>query len=194
MQAVLRSRRVDTGGEITVAGEPATQVFLVRSGVVELRRPADNRQTVLSTLREGGVFGDVPIFLGRPHHLDAFAASPVEVLVIDAEDLRGLIDAIPGLAARWLSSLAGRVRESHERLSEMLAGPLDHRVAAVLARRAGPNGRVDITQEQLARLLGVQRSSVNDAIRRLEVRRFVRRGYGHVTVSDPERLAALLRT
>lgn len=174
------------------AGRPADDVFVITDGIVELRRPADSRNSVISTLGVGGVFGDVPLLLGRPHHLDAVAATDVDLVGLGAADLTELLDSTPGLARAWSASLASRILETHERLGELLAGHLDHRLGSLLLRQRDTDGRVTMTQDQLARLLGVQRSSVNDAIRRLERRGLVKRGYGEVIVTDPAAIAAML--
>ncbi|MFN3220053.1 MAG: Crp/Fnr family transcriptional regulator [Acidimicrobiales bacterium] len=180
------------GAVLMTAGRPADDVFVITDGVVELRRPADTRNSVISTLSAGGVFGDVPLLLGRPHHLDAVAATEVSLVGLDAGDLTELLDTTPGLARAWSASLAARILETHERLGELLAGHLDHRLGSLLLRRRDTDGRVTMTQDQLARLLGVQRSSVNDAIRRLERRGLVKRGYGEVIVTDPSAISAML--
>lgn len=188
----LRRWQVDAGTMISEAGTPVTEIHVVVSGSVELRRAEDPRRAVISVLHRGGVFGDIPEILGRPHHVDAVAVSAVELLSLRSGRFIALLGESSDLARAWSVSLAERVLETHCRLGELLAGHLDHRVGAVLLRRIDLDGRVDLTQEAMARLLGVQRSSVNEVIRRLERRGLVRRGYGHVVVIDREGLAALL--
>ncbi len=189
---VFRRWRVAAGQVITEAGTAVTDVHVVASGTIELRRPGDPRRAVISVLRRGGVIGDVPELLGRVHHADAVAVSDAELVSLRPDRLATMLAESPGLARAWSVSLAERVLESRERLGELLAGHLDHRVGAVLLRRVDLDGRVDLTQEAMARLLGVQRSSINEAIRRLELRGLVRRGYGHVVVTDRDGLAALV--
>lgn len=188
----FRRWRVPAGEMIIEAGTPVTDVHVVASGTVELRRPADPRRAVISVLRRGGVFGDVPHVLDRVHHVDAVTASDAEFISLRSDRLATMLAESPRLAHAWSVSLAERVFETHARLGELLAGHLDHRVGAVLLRRVDFDGRVDLTQEAMARLLGVQRSSINEVIRRLELRGLIRRGYGHVVVTDRNRLAALV--
>lgn len=195
---LLRASTVDPGSVIVRAGEPASRVHFIRAGSVELRRRRGRRHTVIATLGEGDVLGDVAAMLGRDHYVDAIAVDAVELLSVESGDLADLLRRDVRLANCWLSSLAERVVETHERLDELLAGHLDHRVAAVLLRRARATAgdhradRVDVTQQQLAQLLSVQRSSINEAMRRLEVRGLVERGYGHVLIRDHAGLEQLL--
>ncbi len=189
--AGVRRRKVAAGEVITEADTAAAEIHIVVSGTVELCRPGDPRRVVISVLRAGGVFGDVPEVLGRMHHVDAVAACDTELASLAAHRLDSLLAVSPRLVRAWTVSLAERMLETHARLGELLAGHLDHRVASVLLRRADIGGRVDLTQEAMARLLGVQRSSINEVVRRLERRGLVRRGYGHVVVVDAVALAAL---
>ncbi len=187
-----RSWCVRAGTVIVEAGAPAIEIHVVRSGVVELCRPADPRRPVISSLGPGAVFGDVSHLLRRRHHLDAVAATEAELVSVHVDHLDAVLARSPRLALAFSESLAERVLETHERLGELLAGHLVHRVAAVLLRRVDEQGRVELTQEAMARLLGVQRSSVNDVIRRLEILGVAHPGYGHVVVTDPDGLAAML--
>ena len=192
LDRLLRPRTVDAGTVLARAGEPARLVWLVREGRIDLVRRVGGRPVVIGTLAEGDALGDVAVLLDRPHDADAAAATDVVLWELDGADLWELVARRSPLALRWLLSLASRVAEGNERMHEVLAGHLDLRVAAVLGRRADAGGRVDLTQARLAQLLGVQRSSVNEAVRRLETRGLVRRGYGHVVVLDGERLRALV--
>lgn len=188
----LEQLSVKRRSTIFCAGGPSTHVYIIESGTVELRRPFGSRQTIIETLDAGSVVGDVPILLGRTHHVEAVAANKVTLLAIARESFLHLLRTVPALMHLWLPSLAGRIYESRERLGGLLAGHLDHRTAALLLRRTDQSDQISITQEQLAGLLGVQRSSISDAIRRLELRGFVQQGYGQITVLDREGLRGLL--
>jgi CRP-like cAMP-binding protein len=193
VRSMLSARNAPAGTLLFTAGSAPTDVYLLSRGVVELRRPLDPRRGLIATLRDRGVIGDVAGLLGRPHHVDAVAVTDVDLLAVPAADVPALLGAVPVLAGAWMADLAARVFETHHRIDELLAGHLDHRVGSALLRRADGHGKVDMTQEHLARLLGVQRSSINEATRRLEVRGLVKRGYGHLVVLDRARLEELLK-
>ena len=97
----------------------------------------------------------------------------------------------PQLARRWLVSVAGRMAEMQDRVSDLLAGSLDRQVASWLLREAGADG-VNVSQQTLARLLGARRTSVNQSLKRLEDEGLVETGYRRVSVVDPERLRSSL--
>ena len=95
------------------------------------------------------------------------------------------------LARRWLVSVAGRMAEMQDRVSDLLAGGLDRQVASWLLREGSGDG-VAVSQLTLARLLGARRTSVNQALRRLEADGYISTGYRRIAVVDAEGLADML--
>ena len=171
-------------------GDRPDRVYVLRSGSVELVRSVGVRRLALVVLRPGDVFGDVPVLLERPEPFDAEALEDSVVFTIDPERLSGLLRRRPRLAQRWHVSLADRMARTQERLFEVLAGGLDAQVAALLLHQPG-RGDVGLTQKVVAELVGVQRSSVNRALKRLEAAGLIERGYRRITVVDAAGLAEL---
>lgn len=167
------------------------RVHIVRSGMVELTRDLGGRSAVIQLLGPGSVFGDVPLFLRTGEPTEARAVDDSTVLSIDSVTLFGLLGRRPMLARRWLVSVAGRMAEMQDRVSDLLSGGLDRQVASWLLREATGDG-VSVSQLTLARLLGARRTSVNQALRRLESDGYIRTGYRRITVVDPAALALML--
>lgn len=167
------------------------RVHILRSGMVELTRELGGRSAVVQLLRPGAVFGDVPLFLRTGEPTAATAVEDSTVLSIDSVTLFALLGRRPMLARRWLVSVAGRMAEMQDRVSDLLAGSLDRQVASWLLREGTGDG-VAVSQLTLARLLGARRTSVNQSLRRLEADGFITTGYRRITVVDPEGLAGML--
>jgi CRP-like cAMP-binding protein len=169
------------------------RVRILRSGSVELTRDLGGKSSVIQILQPGSVFGDVPLFLRTGVPTEARAIVDSVVLSIDSVTLFGLLGRRPMLARRWLVSIAGRVAELQDRVSDLLVGGLDRQVASWLLRETKSDGYVAVSQLTLARLLGARRTSVNQSLRRLEADGVIETGYRRITVTDPIGLAALLR-
>jgi CRP-like cAMP-binding protein len=167
------------------------RVHILRSGAVELTRDLGGRNAVVQLLRPGSVFGDVPLFLRTGEPTEATAVDDVVALSIDSLTLFALLGRRPMLARRWLVSVAGRMAQMQDRVSDLLAGGLDRQVGSWLCREATPDG-VSVSQLTLARLLGARRTSVNQSLRRLEAAGFISTGYRRITVTDPDGLAEML--
>jgi len=113
------------------------------------------------------------------------------ILGIDSLKLFSLLGERPKLARRWLVSVAGRMSEMQDRVSDLLVGNLDRQVASWLLREAGSEG-VSVSQQTLAHLLGARRTSVNQSLRRLEEQKLIETGYRYVSVADPDALKAVI--
>ncbi len=167
------------------------RVHILRTGTVELSRDLGGRRVVVQLLRPGAVFGDIPLFLRTGEPTESRAVEDSTVLSIDSLTLFTLLGQRPPLARRWLVSVAGRMSEMQDRVSDLLAGGLDRQVASWILREAGEDG-VAVSQQTLARLLGARRTSVNQSLRRLEAAGLVTTGYRRVSVSDTDALVAYL--
>ncbi len=171
-------------------GDDSARIHVVRSGRVELSRGSGDERVTLQLLRPGDVFGDVPMLLGLPEPFDALAVDDSVVLSFDAETLYDLLRTRPRMAERWLVSLADRTYRFQQRLTDLLSGSLESRLASLMLREA-ENGTVRVTQQAMADLLGTRRSSVNRVLKNLETAGVIAVGYGEVEVLDPAALTAL---
>lgn len=166
------------------------RIHVVRDGLVELSREVHGRRVTVQLLHPGDVFGDVPMLLRTQEPFDARAREDSVVLSFDAQRLVRLLHERPGVAQRWLVSLAERMAGIERRLLDLFAVGLEAQVATVLLRE-GVSGRVALSQEVLAELLGAQRSSVNRVLRAIQERGLVELRYRDIRLLDPEGLAAL---
>lgn len=187
----LDSHDVAGGIAIYHRHELPSRVYLLRSGTVELTREINGRRVVVQLLRPGSVFGDIPLFLRSGEPTSARAVEDSTVLSIDSVTLFSLLGRRPLLARRWLASIAERMAAMQDRVSDLLAGTLDAQVASWALREAGPDG-VSVSQQTVARLLGARRTSVNQALRRLERQGLVEIGYRRIRVCDEDGLRAVI--
>lgn len=174
-------------------GDPSARIHILRSGQVELSRMIGGRRVALQVLRPGDVFGDVPALLGEPEPFDARAVIDSTLLSLETQELFRLLASRPRLTHRWMVSLAERMSGLQTRLVDLLAGGLEAQVARYLLRVARDDGRVEISQAQLASLLGAQRTSVQRVLKNLEDAGLIEVGYGRVELLDAAGLASLLR-
>ncbi len=174
-------------------GDAAARIHILRAGQVELSRMIGGRRVVLQILQPGDVFGDVPALLGEPEPFDARAVIDSSLLSLDTAELFRLLATRPRLTHRWMVSLAERMSGLQTRLIDLLAGGLEAQVATYLLRAAGSTGRVEISQAQLASMLGAQRTSVQRVLKNLEDAGLVEVGYRRVELIDAAGLASLLR-
>jgi CRP-like cAMP-binding protein len=165
-----------SGDVIVARDDPAAALYLLVDGKVKLGRCADDgRENLLMVLAPPDMFGELSVLDPGPQPWNATAVTDVRAIAVDRTQLLAWIDEHPVIAERLLRLLA-----------KQLLG---------LAQRFGipENGamrvRHDLTQEELAQLVGATRETVNKALSDFRDRGWLRVDGKSVLISDSERLA-----
>jgi CRP-like cAMP-binding protein len=186
----LQEERFPAGATIFQVGDAPTRIAIVHSGAVEMSCVLNGRRVVVQILRPGDVVGDVALLLRMTSPYVGVALQDTVLLTVDSLRFHRLLEERPGLARRWMVSIASRMVSYQSRLLELLAGGLEAQIASVLVRRAD-RGVVALSQSNLAELVGGRRTSVNRVLKRLEEQQLVRVRYGQVEIVDEAALAKI---
>jgi CRP-like cAMP-binding protein len=172
-------------------GTPLSDVYVVRRGLVGLGRRVHGRRITFLLLRPGDIVGDVAALLGGVALFDAFAVTEARVVVVPAAGFLEALDLRSPFSRQWAIGLGGRVSALQARLEELLGGDLRSRIAALLHHELdGASRVVSLTQQTIADLLGVPRTSVTRALQGLQRQGIIEIGYGHIAIRDHAALAA----
>lgn len=186
--------RVRRGDHVFSEGDVVDAVHVIRRGSVALGRRIGGRDVVLLLLREGDILGDVPMLLQAPASFDAVAATDAELVAIPAGRLLATIDHSPEFSRRWLLWLSGRLSSAHTRLLSLLAGDVRAQVAALLDQESCRGEVIRLTHQEIASMVGAQRSSITRALDDLAGIGVITTGYGRVTILDHDALVAVARS
>jgi CRP-like cAMP-binding protein len=196
--AATLPRRFDDGTAIVRQGDVSRCIYLVTRGLVRLSSVLPSgRQVVLALIESGELFGESAL-LGDPSPFEARALGTATVLPIDAGALDAVIARQPETAGEVLRLLASRLRRTSGALEDALALDVPSRVSRRLHELAarygvpGPSGvhiAIAVTQEDLGRMVGASRESVNRSFRRLASRGLIRRRGRSIVVPDLDALA-----
>lgn len=185
-------RTVPAGSALFVQGDPIDEIYLVTAGRLVLARLVGGQRVAVALLREGDLLGEGAFFPHAPAKVDAQALEDCEVLAVPGPRSLEVLRQRPDLACQWLASSARSLRILQDRLAILLARDARARVAGVLAQEADQAGRVELSQQLVAELVGLGRSTVNQVLGELEERGLIRLGYRFIQVNDRERLAGCL--
>ncbi|OBI07593.1 Crp/Fnr family transcriptional regulator [Mycobacterium sp. E2462] len=187
------------GQTLFTQGEPGDRVYLIVEGKVKISLGGSNGRTnVRAILGPSDIVGELAVFDPGPRSCTATAITDVRALWLDRAALRGLMARQPAIAEQLLQALTQRVRETEEQLVELVSSDVAARVARqllALSRRFGaPEGdalRVtyELSQEELAQLVGADRASVNKALRSFTARGWIQLQGKSLVVTDAEALA-----
>ncbi len=191
------------GETVFVEGEQGDTLFIVISGKVKVgRRAADGRENMLSVMGPSDMFGELSLFDPGPRTATATVLTDTRLAYLAHSSLRPWIADRPEIAEQLLRVLARRLRRTNDALADLIFTDVPGRVAKALlglAERFGtkePDGvRVhhDLTQEELAQLVGASRETVNKALADFASRGWMRVDSRAVTILDADRLARRAR-
>ena len=74
-------------------GDPANSFFILTRGAASVRRNDPGGEREISTLKAGDFFGEIGLLTGTPRNATVRATAPSEVLELDAEGFRDLVES-----------------------------------------------------------------------------------------------------
>jgi CRP/FNR family transcriptional regulator len=158
----VKRRHYERGARVWRAGDDASSLALITSGLVKLIQPGG---AILAILGPHETFGELEIVGGGTYWADAVAATrSVELLCVDACAVRAAARSSPEFSGALSRALAVHGRVLHEKIRIMSAGGVEQRLAALLCHlleRFGDeleDGRtviqIALSRAELAHLVG----------------------------------------
>ena len=173
--------RLSGGATVFRQGDAGSSMYVIRAGKVRLLKESHGRQRIVSTLGPGDFFGEMAVMTGQPRSATAEVLEEAELLRVPAEKLE--------------RRLAERVDRANRLIDVMMEGDVTARVILELQdalESEGGSAAPDITVRDLALRLGVERSDVRTALRRLVRVGLVEVSSDFVLVKEHGRLAEFL--
>ncbi|OBG46109.1 Crp/Fnr family transcriptional regulator [Mycolicibacterium fortuitum] len=180
-------------------GEPGDTLYIITAGKVKIgRKSVDGRDSLITLMGPSDMFGELAIFDPGPRTSTVTALTEVKAVTMSRSVLRSWIADRPEIAEQLLRVLARRLRRTNDNLSDLIFTDVPGRVAKqllYLAQRFGSRDgtalRVDheLTQEEIAQLVGSSRETVNKALSDFAQRGWIRVQGRSILIDNAERLA-----
>lgn len=198
LQATMGSSHLDRGEVLFREGQQGDRLYVIQSGKIKLgRTSADGRENLVAILGPGEMFGELSLFDPGPRNATATAVAESELISLGHDSLRDFLQERPAVARSLLAALARRLRRTNDSLSDLVFTDVPGRVAKALLDLSKRFGRPadegilvahDLTQEELAQLVGASRETVNKALADFATRGWLRLEARAVVLLDLERL------
>jgi CRP/FNR family cyclic AMP-dependent transcriptional regulator len=179
-------------------GDPGDKLYIVTEGKVKLgRTSSDGRENLLAILGPGQMFGELSLFDPGPRSATATAITDCIMQSLAHEELGRWLDGRPEVARALLVQLAVRLRKANDVVADLVFSDVPGRVAKALLDLSERFGRPtddglrvahDLTQEELAQLVGASRETVNKALADFASRGWLRLEARAVVLIDVERM------
>jgi CRP/FNR family cyclic AMP-dependent transcriptional regulator len=179
-------------------GDEGERLYVVTAGKVKLgRTSADGRENLLAILGPGQMFGELSLFDPGPRSATVTAVTECTLQSLGHDELGPWLNGRPEVARALLVQLAVRLRKANDVVADLVFSDVPGRVAKALLDLSSRFGRVaddgvhvhhDLTQEELAQLVGASRETVNKALADFASRGWLRLEARSVVLLDVERL------
>ncbi|MHC8495854.1 MAG: Crp/Fnr family transcriptional regulator [Actinomycetes bacterium] len=203
----LRASMVETlaprGTIIFNEGEIGDHMYVIVGGKIKLgHASSDGRESLLAVLGPGEIFGELSLFDPGPRTATATALTDARVLALGNTSLHPWLAGRPEVAEALLAALARRLRRTNDALADLVFSDVPGRVAKALLELADKFGawheegtlvKHDMTQEELAQLVGASRETVNKALADFTQRGWIRVDQREVLLLSVDRLARRAR-
>ena len=189
----------DAGQFIFVEGDAGDRLYVVVEGKVRQgQRASDGRECLFDVVGPDEIFGETSAIESVPRTTFACALTDVVAWSITRRKLMVHVVAEPALADFLLELLARRIRHSSMNVTDVIGSDVSVRVARQLLRLAQQFGvehdgltwmPLDLTQQQLAHMVGAARESVNKTLGSFAQRGWITSAHDGVVIREPEILS-----
>jgi CRP/FNR family transcriptional regulator, cyclic AMP receptor protein len=189
-------RVVERGQCVFTQDEPGDRMYVLAEGAVKLFVSSRNGGIVeLVRHRPPATFGEVALLDGGPRSASAEATERSTLLVVTRAELLRLLRTEDQVAEGLLRTLGTIVRRTTRQVTDLAFLDLQGRVARqllVLAGDAHGTTRTrQVSQAELASMVSGARQTVNQALRSLEARGYIKTDGRCFEILDRERLERL---
>ena len=194
----VAERVVERGRCVFTQDQPGDRMYVLAEGAVKLFVSSrDGGIVELVRHRPPATFGEVALLDGGLRSASAEATERSTLLVVTRAELVALLRAEEQVAEALLRTLGTIVRRTTRQVSDLVFLDLQGRLARqllVLAGDGNGNGAArtrQVTQAELASMVSGARQTVNQALRSLEARGYIRADGRSFEILDPARLEHL---
>ncbi len=197
--ANMASVKIAKGSVLFAEGDEGDHRYVIAEGKLKLGPSSgDGRENLLSILGPGEMFGELSLFDPGPRTSTATAVTVAKLLSLGQEKLIPWLATNQNVSLQLLARLAQRLRRTNEAVGDLVFSDVPGRVAKALIDLGERFGKQtdeglfvhhDLTQEELAQLVGASRETVNKALADFAGRNWLKLDGRAVLITDLERLS-----
>jgi hypothetical protein len=191
--------KIAKGSILFKEGDEGEHLYVIIDGKLKLGTSSgDGRENLLSILGPGEMFGELSLFDPGPRTSTATAVTDSKLLSLSHEKVIPWLRQNPEVSLQLLTRLSQRLRRTNEAVGDLVFSDVPGRVAKALIDLGDRFGKTsaegllvnhDLTQEELAQLVGASRETVNKALADFAGRGWLKLDGRSVLITDVERLS-----
>ena len=169
--AQARIRNFSAGDTIFLMGSSGDSMMAVLEGTVRISVPSmEGREIVLAILQPGELLGEIALLDGKERTVDARAMTDCSLAILERRAVVAFLEQHSSGMLSLIEVLCGRLRQSDQRIAEMVFLDLPARLAKTLLRMSSvasgrATTRIQLSQRELGNIVGSSRESINKCLR-----------------------------
>jgi CRP-like cAMP-binding protein len=191
----MRDVVLEAGQVLFSRGDPGDGIYLVVGGRIRISvLSADGRELSFAHAEAGDVFGEIAALDRSVRSADATAIVRTTLKALHHSVYRNLLLARPDLALATIELLCKRLRDVSDHFEAVALHSVDVRLARLLLDRLSDSAgspavqrrsvTLEMSQTDLAFLIGTTRQRANSALLSLEKAGAIRRAGGHIECNE----------
>jgi len=186
-------RSFSAGETLYYAAAPATELYLIREGQVQLFKRARGIERSVGLFGPDELIGEEALLPGSHRSAAAQAIEPVSALVIESDTFRALVRRRPELGERVTQQLVRRLQRTEEQIENFLLADPTIRILNTLSRALDEVGRgpLELSPLDLSTRTALDLDQVKAVVAQLCDREYLSVGDQTITIHDAEALRQL---
>lgn len=183
--------------ELFSEGDTPSSIYMVKSGEIKVSRlHQEGKELITNVYVANDFFGIEAVLENSAYRESAAAMTDSEVIVIPKDDFLALLFANADVSAVFISMLCRKVAAKENDLLNLAYSSIRQRTAAALLKvneRKDKNGFINMSREDLARMVGTASESVIRVLAEFKDEKIVSVDAGRLKIEAPERLEKVVR-
>ncbi|MFA9410908.1 MAG: Crp/Fnr family transcriptional regulator [Deltaproteobacteria bacterium] len=186
-------RSFSAGTTLYYAGAPATELYLIRTGRVQLLKRARGIERSIGLYGAEEIIGEEALLPGAHRSASAQAIDPVTALVIESDTFRALVRRRPDLGEGVMQQLARRLQRAGEQIENFLLPDPTIRVLNTLLHAIDDveDGPLELSPLELSTRTALDLDQVKAVVGQLRERGYLSVGDQTITIDDASALRQL---
>jgi len=175
------------------AGAPATELYLIREGRVQLLKRARGLERSIGVYGPQELVGEEALLPGAHRSATAQAIEPVTALVIESDTFRALVRRRPDVGEGVMEQLARRLQRAEEQIENFLLPDPTIRVLNTLLHAIddADEGPLELSPLELSTRTALDLDQVKAVVGQLRERGYLSVGDQTITIGDASALRQL---
>ena len=108
---ILQRQAFKPGDTIFKDGEEGRMAYIIQKGEVEIIKAIDDKESILGTIGEGGIFGEMALIDSKPRMASARAIQATTVICVSQQMFDNKMSEADPFIRGLLNMFAGSIRE-----------------------------------------------------------------------------------